>query len=71
MQEIAKRWGCDFVILPSSVHEVILTPVQEDVELSELVEMVKEINATEVREEDVLSNHVYLYEREKGTLVLI
>lgn len=71
LKEIAEKWNCNVVILASSVHEVILTPIQEEVELLDLVEIVKEINATEGKEEEVLSNHVYLYEKESGNLVVI
>lgn len=71
LKKIAEKWNGNVVILPSSVHEVILTPIQEEVELLDLVEIVKEINATEVKEEEVLSNHVYLYEKESGNLVVI
>lgn len=71
LEEIGRNWNCDFVILPSSVHEVILCPIREEVNLCDLVEMVKEINETEVREEEVLSDHVYWYERARGKVKVI
>ena len=71
LKEIAKEWKSDFVILPSSVHEMILCPIQKEENLGDLVELVKEINETEVSEEEVLSDHVYLYEKESGNLVIV
>ena len=58
----------DYYILPSSVHEVIIVPYSEILVCSKLDEMVREINITQVEEEDVLSNHVYLYDRGSGKL---
>ena len=71
LEEIGRNWNRDFVILPSSIHEVILCPIREEMNVHDLVEMVKEINETEVREEEVLSDHVYWYERARGKVNVI
>lgn len=63
--EILER---DYYVLPSSVHEVVIVPCSEEFGVRELNEMVRDINQTEVAEEEVLSNHVYLYKRSTGTL---
>ena len=56
----------DCVILPSSVHEVILLKGVEFSEAGGLVDMVKEVNETQVPPDEVLSENVYFYsEREK------
>lgn len=48
-------------ILPSSIHELII--VSQDIGAGyEMTRMVQEVNATELDEQDVLSNHVYLYD---------
>ncbi len=52
----------DFFILPSSVHEVILVPVSEGLKKTDLTEMVREINKTEVSKNEVLSDSVYEYD---------
>lgn len=58
----AKKMKSDFYILPSSVHEVILLPVENiDDEISRLKEMVYEVNHTELSQEEILSNSVYLF----------
>ena len=48
----------DFYILPSSVHEVICVPANDDVE--SFTEMVRNINEGVVLDEDVLSDNVYI-----------
>lgn len=64
LAEIAEKLGDDFYILPSSVHECIIVPLKVRADRGELEDMVFEINRTQVLPEDVLSDHVYLYERE-------
>lgn len=56
--------GKRILILPSSIHELIL--IKDDEEKNPntqyMVDMIKEINATEVMPDEVLSDHPYLYE---------
>ena len=61
MDRIEKEVG-EFYILPSSVHEVLIVPMREGMELSELEAMVQEVNATQVAPNEVLSDHVYKYD---------
>lgn len=59
---IGKTLGSDYYILPSSVHEVMIVPACSSPGGEELEEMVREINATQVAEEEVLSDHIYYYD---------
>ena len=52
-------------MLPSSIHEVILLP-ENGQDPDALRETVKRVNETEVRKEEVLTDSVYLYDRERG-----
>jgi len=61
----------DLVILPSSVHEVLLIPYEETISFDELAQTVTEINQTEVPLEDRLSNHVYFYSRKADDVLMI
>ena len=54
----------DLFIIPSSVHEVILVPADDTIERQELNEMVRSVNETDLKEVDVLSDHVYYYSRQ-------
>lgn len=58
----------DYYILPSSVHEVVIVPCCEKINAAELDPMIREINITQVDDEEVLSDHAYLYEIKSGSL---
>ena len=68
MQEAADYIGRDFFILPSSVHEVILLPDSGE-EPEGLLQIVTEINHTQVSEEEILTDAVYFFQSEKGEIV--
>jgi hypothetical protein len=68
MDEVREQVGDNFYILPSSVHECLIIPADEVIELRELENMVKEINETKVEPKDRLSNHVYQYDNESHEL---
>lgn len=71
LKHFAEEQKTDIIILPSSVHETLLIPDRENLKYEELIEMVCQINSTEVLEEDVLSNNIYCYELEKEKIVKI
>ena len=56
----------DVYIVPSSVNEVILVPEKGCIPENMLNEMVREVNATELQPVDVLSDHVYYFDRYEG-----
>ena len=58
----------DYYILPSSVHEVVIVPCCDSFTAAELDEMIREINITQVDDEEVLSDHAYKYELKAGCL---
>lgn len=68
LEEIGNRLEMDYYILPSSIHEVIILPVDCEMTEDEINEMIEEINQTQVSKEDVLSNHAYFYNRVDNTL---
>ena len=63
LEMIGERMGGNFFILPSSIHETILIQDDEAYHLSELEDMVREINRTELLAEDWLSDSVYYYDK--------
>jgi len=63
LKDFSERLGCDLYILPSSVHEVLILPAQNDTSCQSLSEMVKEINSSQLSREEILSDHVYYYSR--------
>ena len=53
----------NFFILPSSIHEVIILPAFENMEPRKLDCIIDDVNTTLVKEEELLGNHCYMYDR--------
>lgn len=70
LKEFAQRNG-SFYILPSSIHEVILVPEQEELQADKLTDMVLEVNETQVAHDEVLSDSVYCYHADTGLVQLL
>lgn len=68
LKEISDRIMDNYVLLPSSVHEIIVLAPDCKTGYGELAEMVKEVNTEEVSAEEYLSDHVYVYDRSKELL---
>ena len=68
LKDFADRMEGDLIILPSSIHEVLLIPHSNHISYEELAETVFSINQEEVPQEDRLSNHIYHYSRSKNHL---
>jgi hypothetical protein len=65
---VAERVGGDYFVLPSSVHEVLILPKEEDTSIGKLRDMVQSINQSCVSAEDVLSDQVYQYDARTHSL---
>lgn len=64
LRELAEEIGVDgFIIIPSSIHEMLLMPYEEEneVDMEEFNEMVASVNCTEVAPEERLTDRAYLY----------
>ena len=70
LYDFAQKLVADLYILPSSVHEVILLPKLSMFEKDELVNMVKEVNTEGVAADEVLSDHVYEYNRTERLITM-
>ena len=70
LRDFAIKINCDFFIIPSSVHEIILIPATEcELECIESMrEIIRYVNLTEVDAVDVLSNNMYLYTRDDNRI---
>ena len=70
IRELADSTGTDLVILPSSLNEVLLVPDLEE-KRQTYRETVGGVNRTVLEPEEVLSDNVYLYSREKDAVELL
>ena len=68
LKDYAEKMGMDLFLIPFSIHEFLLVPDDGKVTQDMLDFMVREVNGTQVREEDRLSDHAYYYDREAGQI---
>ncbi|MDF2819848.1 MAG: hypothetical protein K0R15_289 [Clostridiales bacterium] len=65
LEKMADKLNGNYFILPSSIHEVIVVADDEKVDKEQLKCMVKQVNSDMVEAEEILSNSVYTYDRDK------
>lgn len=70
LKDFSSCCDSDLVILPSSIHEVLVIPFRDDLSIHELAKMVYSVNEEEVPESDRLSNHIYFYSKSKDELTV-
>lgn len=70
LERFSKKIEDDLVILPSSVHETILMPLQKNCSKESLREMVYDVNRTMLDQSEFLSDNVYLYSRKDRQLMI-
>lgn len=74
-EELAAYFSKDLVIIPSSIHELLIIPVDlaqiGSDDLDGFSVMVREVNRDHVVDDEILSDHAYLYERSIGELRIL
>ncbi len=68
LAEGAKKLGGNLIILPSSIHEVLLIPEAFNSNPDDLNAMVNEVNHDCVAADEYLSDHIYHYDADTDTL---
>ena len=68
LQQVYEKLGGKFIILPCSIHEVIVMPLASAPPITDSQKMVEQINRSAVKEEEILSDSVYLYDGEEVIL---
>lgn len=69
MKNVYEELEESFYIIPSSSHEVIIVPWEENCNPAILKDMVAEVNSTEVLPEEVLTNSIYYFDGEKVSII--
>ena len=70
LRNFAKVQDCNIFVLPSSIHEVMLVPENTETEPEFLEELVMEANQSAVGLIDLLSDHIYYYDREREQMYI-
>lgn len=63
LNDIANKLNSNLILLPSSIHEFIIMPHEYDTDLAYLTELINSVNDTSVSDEEILSNHPYIYDK--------
>jgi len=71
LMDFAARNQMDYYILPSSIHEVILVPVDDGPDPDTLRKMIREVNREVVDDQDYLSDSLYIFERSCGMVRIL
>lgn len=71
LKNFARTLNSDIVILPNSVHEVILLPLEDKEDIQKFKDMVYEVNRCQLSREEFLSDNVYLYRRSTDAIEII
>lgn len=70
-QRLAVAMGGKMYILPSSINELVLVPYDEVIDAKMLGMLVRDINEKHVPFEEILSDHIYLYDSELRAFAVI
>ena len=70
LQNVSATVNDDLVLIPSSIHEILLLPERFAGSREELDQMVKDVNRMSVEPVDQLSDHVYFFRREGGLITV-
>ena len=71
LKQVADSLKDDLVLMPSSVHEFIFVPYRVCYNASDLVELVRSVNATSVKNTDILGENIYLYSRADDSFTML
>ena len=68
LKEFGTVIGSDYVIIPSSVNELILVPNGND-DFGDIDSMIREVNETQLGPDDILADHAYMYSIKDEVLI--
>ena len=71
LKDLADEFGSDLLILPSSIHEVLIIADSENFtepDYHVFCNTIKNVNRESIQPEDFLSDNMYLYRRETDNL---
>lgn len=69
LKDLASILHSDLILIPSSIHEFIAFPANICNDMEYYNDMVSTVNSTSVSDEEVLSDHVYMYSMSQDKIV--
>ncbi len=71
LKSLGEKMGGNYLILPSSVHEIILLRERADIDISDLRAIVESVNQTAVNPTEYLSDNIYRFDCQNQSLSLV
>ncbi len=71
LSELSNHFESDFVIIPSSIHEVLVFPAGQSPDPEALRTIIAQVNGTELTDEEILSDNAYYYRRKTNELCIL
>lgn len=68
LRDFSDAVGSSFYIIPSSIHELLILPVWDVENGREISDMIREVNDTQVQQDEILSYSLYCYNMEDGQI---
>lgn len=59
MSKLYRGFGKEMIVIPSSVHELIIIDEIDSLDINEMNKIISEINETQLQRDEILSNHCY------------
>jgi len=69
MDRVAEQVGASYFIILSSIHESLVVPFNDGLEVDQLKNMVHDVNSTQVAPDEILSDNVYVYDYDNHCIV--
>lgn len=72
LKGLSKQLDDDLIIIPSSIHEVLIIPagtIKEEYTMQDFSDMIVEVNETQLTDDEILSDHAYLYVKEDDQII--
>ena len=70
LSALSNHFHSDLIIIPSSIHEVLILPIDQPCEAEVFQNMIAQVNETALSSEEILSYNAYVYKRDEGTLMI-
>ncbi len=70
IKSIVEKFGDEFYLIPSSIHEWLLVRTSEAMDVMTIEQMIRDVNSEQVSQDERLSDHPYRYSIEEGLLLV-
>ncbi|MCR5272248.1 MAG: DUF5688 family protein [Lachnospiraceae bacterium] len=70
LRDISDELQSNLFIIPSSIHEIIIISENENIDSDDMNSFISYVNSTNLEPEEILSDHMYYYNRSTNRIVM-